>query len=83
MKKFIYLLGFFSIMSCAKEWSTSDQNQYRQDCLSTAAEVENLERICDCGLQKAMENYKNLEDAQKAIQNMSEQEVENFFAECM
>lgn len=83
MKKIIPIILFFALCSCAKEWSAADQNQYRQDCLSMSENIENIEEICDCGLQKAMSNYKSMEEAQKAIQNMSDEEVEAFFAECM
>lgn len=84
MKKLILpLVIVFSLISCAKEWTEAEKNQYRQDCLSMAQGIENIDEICDCGLRKAMEQYSSMEEAQKAVQNMTEEEVEAFFAECM
>ncbi|MDO5656065.1 MAG: hypothetical protein Q4G27_08000 [Flavobacteriaceae bacterium] len=83
MKKFIPFIALFALTSCAKEWSTADQNQYRNDCMQMAENIPNIEEICNCGLQKAMQNYSSMQQAQKAIQNMSDEETEAFFAECM
>lgn len=82
MKKSIFIYSFilFGLISCSKEWSVADQEMYMNDCLQFS---EDQKEICECGLKKAMENYSSMEEAEEAIKNMSEQEVENFFAECM
>ena len=48
-----------------------------------AENIENIDQICECGLRKAMAEYRSMEEAQKAVQQMSDEEVEAFFAECM
>ena len=84
MRKLFFVATItFLFTSCSKEWSVADQNQYKQDCIAMAQGVPNGEEICDCGLQKAMKNYKSMDEAKAAVQAMNDEEVETFFAECM
>lgn len=77
----IYLFLALNLTSCSKEWSITEQKTYMKDCLQFSEDPAQRE-TCECGLKKAMETYNSLEEAQKAIQNMKEEEVEAFFAEC-
>lgn len=82
MKKIIYtlILTILFFTSCAKGWSIEDQNTYMENCMQFSNDQE---EICECGLKKAMETYKTMQEAEKAIKNMSQEEVETFFADCM
>lgn len=81
MKKSIFIYSFvlFGLISCSKEWSAIDQKTYLDDCLKYS---QDQSEVCECGLQKAMQEFNSLEEAEIKIQKMSEREVEDFFAEC-
>ncbi|MGI9527072.1 MAG: hypothetical protein ACR2MS_08195 [Weeksellaceae bacterium] len=83
--KYLIVLSFalLALTSCKTGWSVEDQQQYINDCMAMAAGVENAEAICDCGLQKAMDSYESKEQAERAIQKMTEEELQKLFAECM
>lgn len=79
LRFFIFFCLTFLITSCSKEWSVNEQKSYLDDCLQFS---QDQAEICECGLQKAMNEFNSLKEAQTEIQNMSEREVEDFFAEC-
>lgn len=79
----VFLVFIFALTSCKTGWTTDEQIQFKNDCLAMSQGVDNPEKICDCGLEKAMEKYKTKEEAEKSIQNMSDEEIQKLFAECM
>ncbi|MXV37198.1 hypothetical protein GO491_00695 [Flavobacteriaceae bacterium Ap0902] len=84
MKYLIVLsLTLLALTSCKTGWSVEEQQQYINDCMAMAGSVENAEAICDCGLQQAMDRYETKEEAEKAVQAMTEEELQALFAECM
>lgn len=74
------LLAIIFLTSCAKGWSIDDQNTYMENCMQFSNDQK---EICECGLKKAMETYKTKQEAEEAIKNMNQEEVEEFFADCM
>ena len=84
MKKIALLavLIISTISSCKKSgWSQEDQDRFMKDCTAMDNSEDGKDR-CKCGLNVMMENYSSLEEAQKAVQKMSKEEVENLFIDC-
>lgn len=84
MVKRIYLLIIvvMSLSSCATEWSTAEQDNFIKNCKSAAPNSENIDRICACGLQKAMEKFRTYDTAKKTISQMQVEEWEDLFGDC-
>lgn len=85
MKKIIFcILGLVFITSCKEEsWKDSEQQKFIKDCIQASNGAEGSKEICECGLQKAMENFKTKKEAEQAIQKMSEKEIMLMYEDCL
>ncbi len=73
-----------SLYACSSGgWSEQDKKEFIKDCLASTQEIENAEKICDCGLQKSMELYRSKAQAEQAVQNMSQNEILKLYEDCV
>ena len=83
MKKLaLFIILIISISSCKKsEWSQADKDRFMRDCVAVDNSDDTKDR-CECGLKILMEKYSSMEEAQKATQKMSQEELEKLLQDC-
>lgn len=83
IKRFwLLVIVIISLSSCATKWSTAEQNNFLKNCKSASPNTENIDDICKCGLQKAMDSFNTYDSAKKAISQMQVEEWEELFGDC-
>lgn len=78
----IILVSVFISSCTSKSWSEADKKEFLNNCITMSNNAENAETTCRCGLQKTMEKYKTKNEARKALEKMTHEESEAFYADC-